>query len=73
MQFLELAFELYERWYTYAAALLSISVGASFLAVRVLYQKRMELYRTIQQQHVVPIVTGGRVRQVLRHDYVLNI
>lgn len=62
LQFLELGFEMYEGGYTYAAVLLLISVMASFLAVRVLYTKRMELYRTIQQQHAVPIVTAGRVR-----------
>lgn len=62
LQFLELGFEVYKKGYTYAAVLMFISVVASFLGVQVLYRKRMELYGTIQQQHVVPIVTAGRVR-----------
>ena len=65
VQFLELAFHVYQGWYTYAATLAFISIAASCLSVRVLYQKRLELYKNIQHRRVVPLVTAGRVRSAL--------
>ena len=63
VQYLELAFEIYIGWYCYAAVLYFISVVSCFLGVRALYAKRLELFKTIQQQHIMPVVSKGRVRQ----------
>ena len=64
MQYLELAFEIYSGYYYYAAVLYFISVVSCFLGVRSLYVKRLELFKTIQQQHIMPVVSKGLVRQV---------
>ena len=65
MQYLELAYEIYTGWYCYAAVLYFISVVSCFLGVRALYLKRLELFKNIQQQHVMPFVSKGLVRQVV--------
>lgn len=48
-----------------AVILLSITVGSGFLATRVLFKKRMTLYKTVQQSHLVPMVNGAYVRYVV--------
>lgn len=65
VQYMELAFEIYAGWYCYAAVLYFISIASCFLGVRALYVKRLELFKTIQQQHIMPVVSKGRVRQVV--------
>ena len=62
MQYLELAFEVYERWYAYAAVLFIITLAACMTSSVRMYMKRMQLYRNVHHQCVVPIVTAGRVR-----------
>ncbi len=62
MQYMELAFQLYDKWYSYAAVLFVISIVSCFLGVHALYLKRMALYKNIRQQRLVPVVSGGRVR-----------
>ncbi len=64
VQYLELAYEVYAGWYCYAAVLYFISVVSCFLGVRALYLKRLELFKSIQQQHIMPVVSKGLVRQV---------
>ena len=62
MQCVELAFTMYEQYYYYAAALLGVTVVSCFTAVRLAYVKRMQLYASISQRQVVPIVQRGYVR-----------
>lgn len=62
LQYASLAFTIYVGYIPYAVILLTITVGSGFLATRVLYQKRMALFRTVQQCHLVPIVIGQYVR-----------
>ncbi len=64
VQYLELAFECWERWYSYAAVLCFLSLAGAFLGSLELYRKRMQLYRNIYHQHIVPVVSAGRVRKV---------
>ena len=53
---------MYEQYYYYAAALLGVTVVSCFTAVQVAYMKRMQLYASISQRRVVPIVQRGYVR-----------
>ena len=62
LQYASLAFTIYLGYISYAVILLIITVGSGFLATRMLYEKRMALYRTVQQSHLVPIVIGQYVR-----------
>ena len=64
VQYMELAYEIYAGWYCYAAVLYFISVVSCFLGVKALYIKRLELFKNIQQQHIMPVVSKGLVRQV---------
>lgn len=65
LQYAALAFTIYAGYIPYAVTLLTITLGSGFLATRVLYKKRMALYRTVQQCHLVPIVIGQYVRYVV--------
>ena len=65
LQYAALAFTIYAGYIPYAVILLSITVGSGFVGTRVLYEKRMALYRTVQQCHLVPIVIGQYVRYAL--------
>ncbi len=42
-QYLELAFEVYERWYIYAAVLFFITLAACMASSVRMYMKRMQL------------------------------
>lgn len=64
VQYVELAFTLYEQYFVYAGALLAITLVSGFVSTLELYSKRLQLYRAMAQRHVVPIVQAGRVRYV---------
>lgn len=64
LQYAALAFTIYTGYITYAVILLVMTVGSGFLGTRVLFLKRMALYKTVQQSHLVPIVSGAYVRYV---------
>ena len=64
VQYVELAFTLYEQYFVYAGALLAITLLSGFASTVELYYKRLQLYRAVAQRHVVPIVQAGRVRYV---------
>lgn len=66
LQYVSLAFTIYTGYIPYAVVLLIITVGSGFLATRVLYLKRMALYKTVQQSHLVPVVHGQFVRYAAR-------
>ena len=62
MQYVELAFEVYQKWYTYTTILYCITLAACMTSAGRLYMKRMQLYRGIHHQRVMPVVSAGRVR-----------
>lgn len=62
MQYVELAFTMYEGYRYYAAILLAISLVAGYVATMAAYQKRLQLYTSIAQHHLLPRVLGGVVR-----------
>lgn len=62
LQYVELAYLMYELRYIYAGVLYLISFWANSAASWTLYWKRMELYTAIQQCRLVPIVQAGIVR-----------
>ena len=62
MQFVELAYFLYERYYWYAILLLSITLSTTLGGVTVLYLKRQQLYKSVVKSRAVPIVQAGFVR-----------
>ncbi|KAL0045435.1 hypothetical protein WJX82_006584 [Trebouxia sp. C0006] len=57
IQYLELAFEVYERWYTYAAVLFFITLAACMASSIRMYMKRMQLYRNVHHQLGVSVTT----------------
>lgn len=62
LQYVELAYLMYELRYIYAGILYLISFWANSAACWTLYWKRMELYTAIRQCRLVPIVQAGIVR-----------
>ena len=62
MQYLELAFTMYEQYYYYAAALLGLTFAAGYISTKELYRKRLQLYTAVAYHHVVPVVQSGFVR-----------
>ena len=62
LQYMELSFTIYEGYIPYAAILLFITVASGFAATSGLYSKRLALYDSVQQRHLVPMVIGGIVR-----------
>lgn len=64
VQYAELAFTMYDQYYYYSIALLTVSLASGFTSTRVSYLKRLQLYRSVAQHRVVPVVQNGRVRQV---------
>lgn len=62
MQYVELAFAFYDKYYSGAATLLAISLMAGFFSTRAAYKKRLHLYTSIAKHHLLPCVLGGYVR-----------
>lgn len=62
LQYVELAYTLYEGYSVYAAALLATTLISGVISTRVSYLKRLQLYTSVAQQRVVPLVQRGRVR-----------
>ena len=62
MQYAELAFTMYEGYYYYAAILLNISLIAGFLSTVGAYQRRMQMYTSVAQRRLLPLVQKGYVR-----------
>lgn len=62
MQFAELAFFLYLHYYWYAALLFSITIITSIAGVAVLNKLQRQLYGSVVECHVVPVVQAGFVR-----------
>ena len=65
MQYVELAWTVYIRYYPYAGALFGITIISGFLSTVELYRKRMQLFRAATHHHLVPIVEAGHVRYTL--------
>ena len=65
LQYVELAYLLYDLRVSYAGLLYLFSFWANFASCQWLYRKRMELYTAIRQCHLIPIVQAGRVRYAL--------
>lgn len=66
LQYVELAFNAYERYYIYSIILMMITVLSGIWAVKAQYKKRLNLYNTVQQKRVMPIVLAGTVRYTNR-------
>ena len=62
MQYAELAFTFYEQYYWYVAFLLVITLASGYISTIALYQRRLRLYTSIAQHHLVPYVHEGYVR-----------
>ena len=62
MQYMQLAFIMYEGYLYYAAILLAISLVSGYVATMAAYQKRLHLYTSIAQHHLLPRFLGGLVR-----------
>ena len=62
MQYVELAFTMYEGYYYYAAVLLSITLVSGFVSTSSAHRKRLQLYSTVAHHRMLPVVQGGRVR-----------
>ena len=62
LQYVGLAFNMYEQYDSHAAALLALTITSGFLSTRRLYQKRLQLYRAVAQVNFVPLVQGEYVR-----------
>ena len=69
LQYVQLAFTMYEQYYYYAAALLSITLLSGFASTFQLYRKRLQLFQAVAQRHLVPIVQAGLVRYA-KHQLV---
>ncbi|KAA6417980.1 MAG: hypothetical protein FRX49_12062 [Trebouxia sp. A1-2] len=64
IQYVELAYLMYELRYVYAGILYLISFLATSASCWTLYWKRMELYNATRQCRLVPVVQAGIVRAV---------
>lgn len=64
MQYVEAIFHIYEQYYWYAGLLLFISFAAGTGAAVMIHQRQLQLYKSVVQHHLVPIVQAGHVRQV---------
>ncbi|KAL0030950.1 hypothetical protein WJX79_003464 [Trebouxia sp. C0005] len=64
IQYVELAYLMYELRYVYAGILYLISLLATSASCWTLYWKRMELYNATRQCRLVPVVQAGIVRAV---------
>ena len=62
VQFVGLAFNMWEEYYFYAAILLALTLTSGFFFTIRLYKKKKQLYLAVSQRHIVPLVTGGIVR-----------
>ena len=62
VQFVGLAFNMWEQYYFYAAILLALTLTSGFFFRTRLYKKKRQLYLAVSQRHIVPLVTGGIVR-----------
>ena len=62
MQYYELAFAFYERYYQLASCLLFLTIQSCFVATVVQHKKRMQLFQSVGQTRLVPIVLSGRIR-----------
>ena len=62
VQFMELAFIMYEGYLYYAAILLAISLVSGYVSTMAAYQMKLQLYTSIAQHHLVPRVLGRYVR-----------
>ena len=62
VQYYELAYAFYERYYQLATCLLYLTIQSSFVATFLQHKKRMQLFTSIGQTRLVPIVLSGRIR-----------
>ena len=62
VQFVELAFTMYEQYYYYAAMLYGFTFIVGFASTKELYRKRVQLYNAVAQSHFIPLVSAGCVR-----------
>lgn len=68
MQYAELAFTMYKGYYYYAAILLSISLIAGFSSTVSAFQRRMQMYTSIAQRRLLPLLQKGYIRYVQCRD-----
>ena len=64
VQYVELGYLLYTRYYELAAFLVSVTVISAVLTTAKLYSIRLELFKSIDKQRITPLVHAGRVRSV---------
>ena len=62
VQYFELGFLYFLRYYVLASFLLCITVGSAFLSTARLYKRKMELFKSVDKQRLTPLVLDGRVR-----------
>ncbi len=62
VQYYELAYKFYERFYQLASCLIYIIIQSGFLSTYALYQKRIHLFQSLGQKRLVPIVHFTRIR-----------
>ena len=53
---------MYEQYFFYAAALLSLTFFGGYVSTKELYTKRLQLYNAVATRHFIPLVQAGRVR-----------
>lgn len=62
MQYAELAFTMYEGYSYYAGILLAITLISGFMSTIIAYRSRLQLYNSIAQCRLLPLVHKGYVR-----------
>ena len=62
MQYLDLAFLFYLDYYVLASILLVITVSSAFVSTAELCKAQKELFKSIDEQRLIPLVQNGRVR-----------
>lgn len=62
MQYVELAYTAYVQYYIYSIILVFITLFSGIWAIGAQYEKRMQLYNTVQQRRIIPLLHGKLVR-----------
>lgn len=65
MQYLEVAFNVYRGYRGLALFLGSMTVVSCFVASWALYKERVQLFNSIGQHRLTPLVQAGHVRSVV--------
>ena len=62
MQYLDLAFLFYLEYYVLASILLVVTVSSAFVSTAELCKVQKALFKSIDEQRLIPLVQSGRVR-----------